>query len=154
MFLAATYIQPRPDHFFAHLYSTSMLIKQFVREFRLRVSRLIRSGMLYFVARHLERVRVMFQKLWFYIPSSSGRFLPHPLGIDFPATTWWKAGQRAGCPAVFAKIAVVIFSSTANSAGLENQLSTVNTSYGFVQIRLGAGKCAKQLHGFEEARLS
>ena len=57
-----------------------------------------------------------------------GRFLPHPPGIDFTATTLWKAGQPAGYPAGFAKIALGLISSTANSDGLERQLSTVNTT--------------------------
>ena len=57
-----------------------------------------------------------------------GRFLPHPPGIDFTATTLWKAGQPAGYPAEFAKIALGLISSTANSDGLERQLSTVNTT--------------------------
>ena len=58
-------------------------------------------------------IRIMFQNLWFYNPSSSGQFLPRPLGINFPATTWWKPGQRPGYPAEFAKIAVVLICSTA-----------------------------------------
>ena len=126
------HIQPRGAHYFADVLLNLDTSRAVWKRIPLRVSRLIRRGMLFSVflsckqihwfgydsmpspsCKAFVEVRIMFQNLWFYNPSSSGQFLPRPLGINFPATTWWKPGLRPGNPAEFVKIAVVLICSTA-----------------------------------------
>ena len=57
--------------------------------------------------------------------------------------SWWAAGKRYGFPPTLCDMCMRLHQTTATSAALERQLSTLKLSYGTLRTRLGVQRARK-----------